>query len=64
MKAPCKDCKDRNPMCHSTCENYIQFKKESDRIRDKRGKAVEKDRHFREIEDKRYKRMGYVCGEH
>lgn len=26
--APCKDCPDRFVGCHSTCEKYIQFKKD------------------------------------
>jgi hypothetical protein len=26
--APCKDCPDRFVGCHSTCEKYIQYKKE------------------------------------
>lgn len=24
--APCKDCPDRAPGCHSTCERYAEFK--------------------------------------
>lgn len=28
MKAPCKDCPDRQVGCHSTCEKYITFAKE------------------------------------
>lgn len=24
--APCKDCKDRHPACHDTCERYKAFK--------------------------------------
>lgn len=27
-KAVCKDCKRRNPGCHSNCQDYISFKKE------------------------------------
>ena len=27
-KAVCKDCKKRNPGCHSTCQDYISFKKD------------------------------------
>ena len=26
--APCKDCKDRERFCHSTCERYKAFKEE------------------------------------
>jgi len=27
-KTVCKDCKKRNPGCHSTCQDYISFKKD------------------------------------
>ena len=30
IKSPCKDCFERTVGCHSTCENYISFKKEWD----------------------------------
>ena len=30
IKAPCKDCVDREPSCHSSCEKYISWKKEFD----------------------------------
>lgn len=28
MKAPCKDCPDREVGCHGKCESYAQFKAE------------------------------------
>lgn len=31
----CKDCEDRQLHCHSTCERYIQEKREHDRLREK-----------------------------
>ena len=30
MKAPCKECKERNEGCHSRCEKYTAFRKECD----------------------------------
>ena len=36
MIAPCKDCKDRNPGCHSKCEKYIAFDKENQKRRAER----------------------------
>ena len=27
---PCKDCKDRNSECHSTCKIYLDFREELD----------------------------------
>lgn len=28
ITAPCKDCADRHPNCHSECERYGEYKKE------------------------------------
>lgn len=28
MKAPCLNCKDREPLCHSKCERYKEFKQD------------------------------------
>lgn len=28
IEAPCLDCVDRHVGCHSTCDKYIQFKKD------------------------------------
>ena len=28
-KAPCKDCKYREPLCHSSCKSYMNYKEES-----------------------------------
>ena len=36
MTAPCKDCKDRAPGCHSKCEKYIAFDKENQKRRAER----------------------------
>ena len=33
---PCKDCEKRTPGCHSTCEEYIQFRKERDEMLNKK----------------------------
>lgn len=32
MKPPCKDCPDRKVGCHSTCQRYLDFRKEVDRV--------------------------------
>ena len=31
IKAPCKDCADRDLGCHSTCKPYKEYKKEHER---------------------------------
>jgi len=30
MECPCRECKLRHPACHSTCDNYIAWRKEKD----------------------------------
>ena len=55
MKAPCKDCPDRQVNCHSTCEKYIEFKKESDRLREERFAKGEANRYEIERNNRRYK---------
>lgn len=35
MRAPCKDCKDRELGCHSKCEAYIEWAKEHEEAREK-----------------------------
>ena len=42
MNNPCKDCTRRELKCHATCEEYIEWKAEWDRV-----KKIEKtDRHL------------------
>ena len=36
MTAPCKDCTDRHPLCHSECERYKAFDAECQERRAKR----------------------------
>ena len=30
--APCRDCPDRKPNCHSTCEKYLKFREEREKV--------------------------------
>ena len=30
MNAPCKDCPDRKPGCHSVCERYLDYRRNKD----------------------------------
>lgn len=57
MKAPCKDCPDRQVGCHSTCEKYIEFKKEADEQRQERIARSEINQFVRESNERRYKRF-------
>ena len=36
---PCKNCEDRNASCHSTCKDYIDWKKQHDEMVEKERKA-------------------------
>ena len=38
--APCKDCPDRVVGCHSTCEKYIEYRKERDKFLEERMKET------------------------
>ena len=43
MNAPCKDCPDRNYMCHSTCEKYIEYQKHREEVRKKKQEFYRQD---------------------
>ena len=36
MFAPCKNCPDRRPHCHSCCEKYIAFSKQCENVRERK----------------------------
>lgn len=41
MKSSCKDCEDRNPGCHGSCEKYREYRRCQDEINEKRRKTME-----------------------
>lgn len=41
FKGCCKDCKDRNETCHTTCEKYLQAKAEHEEML----KLIEAEKH-------------------
>ena len=49
---PCRDCYDRQPGCHSSCERYIAHRAaaraESDAVRTERDVAIMTDRYEKE----------------
>lgn len=49
MNAPCKDCQDRHAICHDSCERYIKFRREREKI------SAEKERE--RIRSKKYKAL-------
>lgn len=54
MKAPCKDCPNRQIGCHSTCEKYLEFRKEVDRLKQERIAKRDVDQYVRESITKNY----------
>ncbi len=40
MMAPCKDCPDRAPVCHDSCERYQAYRAERDRISEARQREI------------------------
>ena len=49
-KAPCQYCMDRHPNCHSECELYSTFRKETDEYNKKRQDALKLNHALNEIE--------------
>lgn len=43
MKAPCKDCPDRQLDCHSKCERYKAYQEEREAYREKKKQATMAD---------------------
>lgn len=41
MKSSCKDCNERSPGCHGSCEEYMAFRKQQAEINKKRLAANE-----------------------
>lgn len=56
VKAPCKGCGERHVGCHSTCEKYLIFKAESDKLREDRLKQRQLADYLSEAEGKRGER--------
>lgn len=58
---PCKDCSDRKVGCHSSCENYVGWTKEHDKVvkeRCKQGSVDAALRHMRK--GRRFDREKYI----
>ena len=36
MNAPCKNCPNRHELCHMTCEKYLKYREERDRMNEER----------------------------
>ena len=50
----CKDCKDRHVGCHSTCEKYINAKKEYDELQEKIKKSKHRENDLNFVSSKKH----------
>lgn len=48
MKTPCKGCSKRHAECHATCEDYKEFSRENEKLKDKIRQTKIIDRVIRE----------------
>lgn len=55
MKAPCKDCVDREFGCHTVCIKYNEYKAHNDFINQCRHDNVEVDAFLREQTERRHR---------
>lgn len=57
LTAPCKDCAERHPRCHSECEKYAEFNAERVEYREarKQGRAYVACRHTQIVKAARRK---------
>lgn len=53
--APCKDCPDRTPTCHSTCKTYITYQEEMSAFTKERKENARVDRALNEMTSHRIK---------
>ena len=56
MKAPCKGCADRKLGCHSSCEEYLEFRKAQDEINEQR-KSKEAEENWYSKKQTKYLRI-------
>jgi len=51
MKSPCMNCEERTFYCHSVCEEYLAYRKERDRINERR--RAENNKRYQYINHKK-----------
>ena len=59
MKGPCLNCTKRTiqPNCHSTCEAYLNYRKQLNEINEKRQSRVDLESEFYAIRKSKFKRL-------
>lgn len=50
MRAPCRDCEDRNETCHAICERYLTWAKERTEAREKDYKKRLPERYVHDLQ--------------
>lgn len=55
MKAPCKDCPNWHPNCHSECEKYKEFRNYRDEL-NKLNREQGEGRYFRRIRIEQFRK--------
>lgn len=55
--SPCKDCTQRHPNCHSACADYIDWKKEYNKVKEAQAKWMETQSNMRAYEVSRNYRI-------
>ena len=56
IEAPCKDCAKRKFRCHSTCKDYISFRKEKEKEYESKLKRIEVNNYAFDSVEKMVKR--------
>lgn len=56
IEAPCKDCAKRKLHCHSTCEEYISFRKKKEKEYEDKLKRIEVNNYSFDSVEKMVKR--------
>lgn len=57
IKAPCLNCKDRHPLCHSSCIHYLSYKQEHDKIKEQIRKDIVADQDYYSMKEAKFKRL-------
>lgn len=57
MKAPCLNCEDRHPCCHSKCEKYLAFKHEHDKLKAKLDNEKRQLNEYYSMKEDKYRRL-------
>lgn len=57
IQAPCLNCPDRYPTCHSKCIKYLEFKKQNDMLKEEINKSKQSEQDWYGFKEAKYKRI-------